>query len=627
MAHRADPKALLEKGDDFYRCGKYAHAELAFLGVIRLCGCGIGLQKQPCPCKDIVQGIKRTNLADVLKTVCTCPASSDRRCRQSDHLRAFDSLIAVYERQNRIDESFQCAMEMVNLNPRDPKGYLRLGKVFRLKNLPALAHSTYTQGIQLVQRKDPDHPLLPKLREQRDNMQRRARFDPIIMLPLEIWCMVFTHLDFQSQCRCLRVSKAWRASLTAKDAQRLWWIQEYNLPQKVTAAMREGIKKKVMYAGHHVTELSVNGCRHFMTQCGNIPFLFLTSHLKILRLRETDGYFDLQPQMIGPLSPSKSLGITNLHLGKGVGISADLLRRLVEACSNSLEELSVFQLPHPMAHPMTSYEGVPSSWFHDWPMLERLKVIRLVAGRRPAHITSGPEDIMRLAPNVEDVWMDYFDTGRDLRGHPWPKLRSLFLGKNTSWDFVQQLVPLLNDNMRELHLESSFPSFPELIPSTRFAKLEKLSLDSRRITAPVFDVFVRPSIESGTLRELDVQKFPAKAILEGAKEIDWFKSESITHISLAGFNADHYYEDRRFDSAILGLLDRFPNLRSLDIGQEMISDTMLARMIRGGVKTIYHQLGPVRTELRTWAARKHGAQVINGVYPQSPSLHPDRYIN
>ncbi|KAI1268982.1 hypothetical protein F5Y18DRAFT_373248 [Xylariaceae sp. FL1019] len=50
------------------------------------------------------------------------------------HLDALDGLAATYDARGHINMAFVTAEAMVNLFPREPKGFLRLGKLLRIKH-------------------------------------------------------------------------------------------------------------------------------------------------------------------------------------------------------------------------------------------------------------------------------------------------------------------------------------------------------------------------------------------------------------------------------------------------------------------------------------------------------------
>jgi tetratricopeptide (TPR) repeat protein len=190
----------MEHGRRLYAARQFDEAAAAFTQVISACRCGVPLRDAPCLCKKVLQGIESNSLRDELKKRCICSAQSDRRCDNAAHVDAMDSLAAVYEKTDRVDKALSCAEQMINLAPRDPKVYLRLAKVLRLQGSTILAYRTYGQGVELAGKssRSPNSNLIPKLRELRDKMKQLVRTDPLSIFPLELVCMIFSHVDFRT---------------------------------------------------------------------------------------------------------------------------------------------------------------------------------------------------------------------------------------------------------------------------------------------------------------------------------------------------------------------------------------------------------------------------------------------
>ncbi|OTA88005.1 hypothetical protein M434DRAFT_127854 [Hypoxylon sp. CO27-5] len=366
--HKVDrtSAAFLRKGQEFYASKKYDHAEKALLRAMDMCSCGVAVQNQPRIDHEILKAIDEKKLKEALASM----SASSRRCNNIVHVDALDSLIATYEMQSRLDEGLEFALKMVNLSPREPKSYLRLGKVLRLKNLPTTAYYNYKQGIELVKRKHPHHALLHKLQAQKDKILPYARFDPITTLPVELVRMIFKLLDFKAQCGCLRVSKTWNTVLTGEPLKSLWQVQEYKFTGNNHPGLRRilsSFRSYARYATGALTELSIHNCSSFFQFCKLQQALVLAPHLKVLKLREFRGVYRLE-EVPGQVKLPK---LTSLSLGYGVQPTPRLVQQLLSSSCNSLEELSIFALQG------RNESGGRLDWDHNWPKLEKLKVIRL----------------------------------------------------------------------------------------------------------------------------------------------------------------------------------------------------------------------------------------------------------
>ncbi|KAI0386806.1 hypothetical protein F5Y04DRAFT_288641 [Hypomontagnella monticulosa] len=639
--------AYLKKGRAFYSQKKYDQAIKAFEKAITLCNCGISVQNQPCINDAILTGIVKDKLKDALASL----SATTRRCDNQAHIDALDSLIATFEMQARFDECLEYAVKMVNLSPRDPKAYLRLGKILRLQKQPNLAYHTYKQGIELVKRKHPHHALLKSLQAQREKAAAVATFDPIMTFPIEIVRMIFKHLEFKVRCRCLCVSKTWQLALTVPSVKDIWQCQVYKFAQRNHPGLRRmptTFRTYGEYAAHALTELSIDGCSHFLTFCKLPQVLAFSKQLKVLKIREPRGSFDLDALPWQKKEPQ----LTNLSLGYGVRPTPAFLRQMLLTSSDSLEELSIFELPLP---PETPNQG-DRLWYTDWPKLEKLKVVRFAS---PWYLDSGRHSldlrsVVDLIPNVQEAWIDHLHYSPMDMMHYWPNLRSVFIGRGTNvyWAPTEDVGPCFNKDMRELHLEghdiadricrreppqiTADPQAPWVL-TVRFgelaipnlSKLEKLSLLFHvAVESSVFETILRPGLTSGTLREIDVRPLPAVHFFQDLREPtvpEWFRSESVTYLSLTGFAQEFLHEHKLFEKVILEIASRFPNLESVDIAHERFPDSLLAKLIQGGVKTIYHRTGHPRADLREWATAKHRAQLISRPPSHLPSMHPDRH--
>lgn len=172
--------------------------------------------------------------------------------------------------------------------------------------------------------------------------------------------------------RCLRVSKAWNNILTKSNVLRdLWHVQTYKLTQRSHPGIRRmlpAFKAYNKYGKNALRELSIDGLSHFLQWCKFSQVIEISQQLKVLKLREPRGSFELES-----LPPKLRLPkLTNLSLGYGVRPRPQVLEQLITACGSSLEELSIFELPH---CDRLASDQVP--WYPGWVKLEKLKVVRL----------------------------------------------------------------------------------------------------------------------------------------------------------------------------------------------------------------------------------------------------------
>ncbi|KAF3058233.1 putative f-box domain-containing protein [Daldinia childiae] len=442
-AREAAGSSALKKGLELYAQEDYEAAAKLFKKAINSCSCQIHGGMVLDLNEDILTGIENNQLKEVLSTL--TPRS--RRCDKQVHIRALDSLIATYEMLLKLDKCLNLAVGMVNLAPREPKVYLRLGKILRLKSKQTLAYHMYRQGIELVERKNPNHSLLPKLRVQRDRVATLAAFDPVTKFPIELVRMTFEFLDFKTLCH-----PGIRRMLPAFKA--------YN-----------------KYGKNALRELSIDGLSHFLQWCKFSQVIEISQQLKVLKLREPRGSFELESL------PSKLRlpQLTNLSLGYGVRPRPQVLEQLITACGNSLEELSIFELPHCAR---LASDQVP--WYPGWVKLEKLKVVRLAYPNYELRAGPVPDlrGIMELAPNVEEAWIDDLTYSSKMLMTKWPKLQNIFVGNRARLYTVvgeDDVEGGYNEDMRELHLEgrSAQSRFNKSKPEHKVNDIDSFSYRSR----------------------------------------------------------------------------------------------------------------------------------------------------
>ncbi|GAP85776.1 putative F-box domain-containing protein [Rosellinia necatrix] len=607
----------LARARAYYGEKQFPKATAIFKQVANACVCGVPVRTVACYCKSLVPAIANGTVEAELRKRCICSAKSDVRCRNDFHLNALDGLAAALEAKHLYDTASVIAEAMVNLAPREPKGFLRLGRLLRLQRSYRQAFQTYQQGIDLVGKKNPSHPLLPMLRQMRDKVKRLAvATDPLPILPLELVAMIFRNLDFRSLCHCLRVSKSWKDLLTTRDMtiQSLWRVQCFD---RCAKAVRLGhLQKYAAYSGAHVTELIIRDCRQFGIGTDTLRWVAASCRsLKALKLqapREMDPLADVG-LTINLCVPQ----LTSLYLGFYAPFLLDFVRKIITASAATLQELTILNFPSRLNKRVGSAETAT------WPVLQRLQTLRLGGPPLKEKSIFNISSFMHISPNVEEVWLEgayvICPEGIEHPNNPWPRLKRVFVGQEVSWQRLAEAPFPLPSELEELHLMHcdhifSFLAGPFIKdPNTypEFNNLRKFTLRDRLPSQDAWPGYlrrwVRPSLESGTLKELGMM-FPKP-------HPSWLRSDELRFLGLKGLSFEFGTDQFAIDDALSDLLERFPNLEGLDIAQEPFSNAALARAIRKGVRIIYHR-GEYhkRTDLREWALENYKARVIQSDY-------------
>ncbi|KAI0431154.1 hypothetical protein F5Y09DRAFT_305719 [Xylaria sp. FL1042] len=621
MTSDMNPNALatyLARARSHYNEKQYPKAAVIFKQIANSCPCGVQARTSPCCCKSLVSAITNGAVDAELRKKCICSAKSDVRCKSADHIDALDGLAAVHEAKRLLDAAIVVAEAMINLAPREPKGFLRLGRLLRVQRSYRQAFQTYQQGIELVSKKNPSDPLLVILHQMRDKVKYLAfATDPLPILPLELVVMILKNIDFRTLCRCLRVSKSWKSLLTTKDAtvQSLWRVQHFDRCAKHVPPGH--LQKYVTYSGTGVTELVIGDCHAFGIDWNLFRWIAASCRsLQVLKLRAPIG--------LDPFPVTRPLGhlcvpqLTSLYLGFCTPFLLEFINKIVTSSASTLQELTILNFP---SHLM---KRVGAAEIADWPVLDRLRVLRL--GCPPllgGLIFFNLSSYMITTPNVEEVWLEGINAElwniTEHPSNPWPRLKRLFIGQQVGWPRLTVPPFPLPSGIEELHLmhhnhiyaflSRPFTESPEIYPEPKnlrkFTLRDRLSNDGA--WSGYLQTWVRASLESGSLKELGIM-FPKP-------HPDWLRSDQLKFLSLKGLSIEFGTDPFALDEALSDFLDRFPNLEGLDIAKEPFSNAALARAIQKGVKLIYYYGDYYkRTEVREWALKKHNARIVEGDY-------------
>ncbi|KAI0472955.1 hypothetical protein GGR56DRAFT_591114 [Xylariaceae sp. FL0804] len=647
-------RPLLHEGTQLFTKKKYAQAEPYFRACIGKCFCGIVLSSQVCKCRNLVRAATGGTLKAELKKHCHCNAHWKGRCRNPLHMEALDGLVSVLEKTAGPRENYIMAAQLMILAPREPRVYLRFAKVLRLWKKDPQALAVYTNGIQIVAERHPsNHRELQLLRTLRDKTRFDVRRTDIVSkLPVELVIEVFRHFSLAHLVQFQRVSKVWRTLLTNRHEpmiQALWRVLDI---QGKDLIQWKHMQSLVQHSKYTVTDVYFdrNARLHqtgFQTQFENL-FRACRS-LTTLKLQWSTA------------SPARSWQIrefpaalplphfTRLHLGDiNMGGSSTAIRQLVKAAARTLRELTVVG--------QGDYQFI-NHRIH----LPELQFLRLSASG-PFPITVNMLLLQCLAPNVKDfraenVILEFtavrFEAGDPvLASRPWEKLTNAYFNPNVRFETLDSMYPRLTPDTRQLYLQGHAAAkfcVRDLAPirlswqdqqlldthgRSPLPRLEKLQGAAIQLNAPMHHAFwkilLRPCLESGSLEILDIRPMWLGTSLLGTN-LGWFTS---THVTYLGLDSLSGMEGRdNVDSALLNLASRFPNIRTLDISTEEPGWSVLAQLIRNGVRTIYHRTRrDGMRQLQEWAATEFpvggGQEPVRIIYTpgtRCPTRLPETY--
>ncbi|KAI1327304.1 hypothetical protein F5Y16DRAFT_197814 [Xylariaceae sp. FL0255] len=624
-ASLCDARESLARAKTLYSEQRFLQAASFFEKVAELCECGVTVRTTNCPCKrPIRDAIEKQELELELRKKCICSAKTNTRCQRSIHLEALDGLAATYEARGiTLKSAMFVAETMIQLDPRHPKGYLRLGKLFRLEGSQQTAYLTYCQGIKLVEKKHPDHALLLTLREMRT---RLLKIDPLLKLPTELSIMILGYIDFRTICRSTRVSKSWREFLTSPSAaiQAFWRVQNFTLCTKPVSLAQ--LKLYWHRSGNtptetKPTEIYIKDCKGFGLDLPKIAGIVMAHRgLKALAMCNQDGnLLDLPgrasayPVEVVPLLPQ----LSKLHLGCNIKLPAGLVQGLLESSAHTLKELTSL-------HPDT-FSGFAR--LHQIPVLGTrpfllsLTTLRLSGAKSSMTLDIGL--LMDCIPNVQELWLDGMALFAEDPAHPntgWQGLKRLFIGAQLEYEQDLPFPFRLRNGLEELHIDH--PRAVRSMVADRWNedvhptlnRLVKLSLRYIIPDEPWLKRFLHPSLRSGTMKELELRPFPLN-------HSDWLKSEQMTHLGL--YCETNHLPAHRCEGAVMDMISGFPNLKTIDIGQEPLTNASVGKLVQGGIGKVYYSRRHWDLDdARRWAQKEHNADIIVGKYLDTTWVAP-----
>ncbi|KAI1344700.1 hypothetical protein F5Y15DRAFT_363185 [Xylariaceae sp. FL0016] len=648
MDERAD--AFLSKGRGLVQREQYNEATSFFLKVSAMCGCGVLPMKKPCACKDLRKAIAGNAVEDgrwkepirsvkdlasdtlelELKKKCICSARSGRRCKWPYHIAALGHMADAEYARGDEDLAFAYAYQLVNLNPRDPKGYLHLGMLFTRKRDRIMAYLTYEHGSQLVSSRGSGSDGYSELVRLREMGRRWAiRFDPLPALPAELAIMVFRQINSTSLVRCLRVCKGWKKFLTLHDgpyggiAQTLW--RSLNFTN--TRVARNRIKPVTIanyynYAGQQFRDVTIdrNDWDDSLTR-----LLLKARGLESLSFQgRTRTSIHFPPQM--PTLPR----LKALKLSRLVQCEDQALARLLRASAETLEELCLLQLQTDI------FLSCPVRI----PPLRNLRSLR-IAGYPGLDLPL--LKLRALAPSLKELWLgggifcsstpDESLDDEDIA--LWDELESFLVEDYVEFETTSRIYPLLSSNLREIRLRGKAVlsicrqgrMIDQQLSYPCLDKAKKLSIDysiNPPLPPGLFEALVRPGLESGSLEELDWRMFPFHEIDLNDSRFSWFASDKLKYLGTNGIGA-HVGDDWATGDFWMKLAQRFPNLESIDISSEGIRNSALASLIQRGIRTIYQEGRTSRAALLdTLLDDGDKVKIVEGRYPVFCSHREDR---
>ncbi|CCE29506.1 uncharacterized protein CPUR_03199 [Claviceps purpurea 20.1] len=204
---------------------KQKRALMLVTKAMRSCPCNKGVRRPRCLCKDFQEAAyEGYSIFEEAMHTCNCSVSEKfEKCYNMQHIKALHARSSMYEAMGKLDLAEDDAEWLLELAPRLPDGYLRLGNIARRNENDEYAWNLYTAGLEA--NKETPVGSSPKLKQLYDARKPLYwdffRQDPLL-LPPEIVTHIFSYLHFLELPVCLRVCKKWNSTLTRPPHCELW---------------------------------------------------------------------------------------------------------------------------------------------------------------------------------------------------------------------------------------------------------------------------------------------------------------------------------------------------------------------------------------------------------------------
>ncbi|KAF7556227.1 hypothetical protein G7046_g6372 [Stylonectria norvegica] len=655
------PESAIQEGRQYYGAKRFKPALEQFTKAMKLCPCARGMKRERCSCKNYEKvALEGGSIFNEAMYTCTCTVGKTfNKCDKPLHIQALDYRAATFEALQELDRARRDAEWMLELAPRLPDGYLRLGKIVRLQKKYELAWKVYTAGIEVGNNNRlAGSSKMQKLYAARQPLQTRFyRRDPL-RNPPEILQRIFSLLDFETLVRCLRVSKNWKEYLTSPGNERLWRALLFTRPfEQRYAPSIATLRKLVSYSGSDVRQLVISHALRFKLTLRKL--LALLQGSRKLECLSITGSIDEDielPQRLGFLGK-----LTNIVLDEFVTTRPQVLGTLLRNASQSLQSLHISGLPHntiDLGFPVmpslkylrledTKHNGASVEILAiatKTPKLEQLRLRDVIIGRG----IHGPQP--EYAEH-EHLWKDlkvvvYIvgDSGfiRLEASHPLKQLTSIRRGVDLqhvdfdlrwSWDGFGPLTLSRLSDLASQESNSDPTQDPEIDFSSQNKKHMYSDLRSLRLTRTVvppggLELILHDSIAAGKLQTLDIV-FPlghdnelGRASWQHLEEYAFVRgTSSIRNMGIFEFRF-HKYPKNDDDLPLPSFLASFPNLETLEISSDHYEELEFCSVVQAIIKvtrlkTIYQTTakGVLMDELKAVAA-KSGVEMIWGNRPR-----------
>ncbi|CAF3568598.1 unnamed protein product [Fusarium graminearum] len=582
---------------------------------------------------------------------CECTVRTTfNKCDNMLHIQALDYRAATFEDIKELERAQKDAEWMLELAPRLPDGYLRLGKILRLQKKYEFAWKVYNAGIETGNNNhQAELPKFKKLQTARQPLHIRFyRRDPL-KNPPEIIQRIFSYLDFATLVRCTGVSKGWRRYLSGHGNERLWRTLMFT--KKIPINRPPGIKsikKLISYSGKDVRQIIIDDASRFrLTQQKLLIILQGSKNLERLELKGSVDEDLTIPDTKGILKKLNHITLQEILIQK-----PKILSPLLQHASDSLQSLYINGLPQSGLYNDLQFPNLPS-----------LKYLRIEESSKSSPFRLSTWRIAQKTPCLQQLYLRdvqlsmEIPTDTELDDY-WPRLRAITLhGPDTSDANTVQAVRQLTSQrgrhilqymdfdfrwrvdhegplglmvlLETLNQEQGMLATDGFNKNCQYTDLRSLRLRQAIIPPLKLGKVLGDTLAAQKLHTLDIA-FPldhqgapeGSASTQHIQDHSWLLGDhGIRCIGLSEFRFRAY--PRTDDEMYLpGFLASFPNLEVLEINSSHYDQREFCTMVDAVLKVTHLQKIYQKTVLGDWgdklreATRKKGVELIWGDRPR-----------
>ncbi|KAF4455656.1 F-box/TPR repeat protein pof3 [Fusarium austroafricanum] len=639
-------ESAIAEGRRLYGAKQYKPALKQFTKAMQLCICTRQKKRPRCSCKNFEKvASEGGSIFHEAMYTCDCVVRlMFSKCDHKLHIQALDYRAATFEEIKELERAQRDAEWMLELAPRLPDGYLRLGKISRLQKNYEFAWKVYSAGIEVGNKhRLAESPKFQKLRTARQPLHIQFyRRDPL-KNPQEIVQRIFDYLDFASLVRCTGVSKGWRQYLASHGNERLWRTLFFKEKREKLAFDRppgvKSLKKLISFSANDVRQIIIEDVSRFkLTQHKLNVLLQGSKNLEHLELKGSPEEALTIQNAKGILKKLNHIILQDIIIAK-----PQILKPLLLHASESLKILQIHGLPQ-----------IGSSSDPFFPHLPSLQCLRLEEPSRPSLFRLSTWHLAFKTPRVQQLYLNDVQLSGELPLDQnlddfWPELKVVTVHGSNDSDLntaqtIQQLTSLRGGRTLQ-YIDFDFRwkpddegplglivflemlnREPEMLATDgdnkhcQYADLRSLRLRRAMIPPLKLQKVLGDTLISHKLHTLDLA-FPLdpQGVPEGSgstkhiQEHAWLRGEEgIKCIGLSEFRFRAY--PKTDDEMYLpGFLASFPNLEVLEINSSHYEPRELCIMIEAILKVTHLQKIYQKTVHGEWGDQLRKLTAKNGV--------------